>query len=81
MHRNSVRQPRTQVLRQLELVAGPPAGADERGGDEDDRRETPSGWVLGEKINENRPADRMANDDRAVVKHSELLLDRSAQRS
>ena len=67
MHWHALRQPRAEVARQLELVAGSAAGTDERSGDQHDRRKLPLRRLLGERVDEERPTHRMANDDRAVV--------------
>src|SRR5260370_41145164 len=78
MHPRTWWQPRAEVARQLELVAGPAARADEWGGDQHDRREPFLRRLLGERIDEDCRACRMAGHDRAVVQVRHLAPDRRA---
>src|SRR6266700_1444885 len=78
MHPRTWWQPRAEVARQLELVAGPAARADEWGGDQHDRREPFLRRLLGERIDEDCRAHRMAGHDRAVVQVRHLAPDRRA---
>src|SRR5437660_9008709 len=78
MHPHTWRQARAKVARQLELVAGPAARADERGGDQHDRREPSLRRLLGERVDEYGRAYRMAGHDRAVVQVRHLPPDRRA---
>src|SRR6266705_3521731 len=78
MHRHAWWQPRAELARQLELVAGPAALADERSGDQHDRREPSLRRLLGERMDEDCRACRMAGHDRAVVQVRHLAPDRCA---
>src|SRR6266567_8178959 len=78
MHPHTLWQPRAEVARQLELVAGPAALADERSGDQHDRPEPPLRRLLGERIDEDCRAHRMTGHDRAVVQVRHLTPDRRA---
>src|SRR6266704_6588250 len=78
MHPHIWWQPRAEVARQLELVAGPAALADERSGDQHDGPEPSLRRLLGERIDEDRRAHRMAGHDGAVVQVRHLAPDRRA---
>jgi Uncharacterised protein family (UPF0158) len=78
MHPRTLWQPRAEVARQLELVAGPAALADEWSGDQHDRPEPPLRRLLGERIDEDCRAHRMTGHDRAVVQVRHLTSDRRA---
>src|SRR5258708_31775508 len=71
-------QPRAEVARQLELVAGPATLADERSGDQHDRPEPSLRRLLGKRVDEDRRAYRMAGHDRAIVQVRHLTPDRRA---
>src|SRR5712691_12088366 len=75
VHPHTWWQPRAEVARQPELVAGPAALADERSGDQHDRPEPPLRRLLGERIDEDCRAYRMARHDRAVVQVRHLAPD------
>ena len=68
VHPHTRWQPRAEVARQLEPVAGPSALADERSGDQHDRPEPSLRRLPSERIDEDCGAYRMAGDDGAVVK-------------
>src|SRR5215471_999712 len=72
IHPRTWRQLRAEVTRELELVAAPAALADERSGDQHDRPERFLRRLLGERVEEDRRAYRMAGHDRAVVQGRHL---------
>jgi hypothetical protein len=75
---HAVRKPRAEVFRQPELVAGPAVLADERGGAQHDRLKHTLRRLLGERIDEDCRAHRMASHDGAVVQVRHLTSDRRA---
>src|SRR5579859_5014404 len=78
MHPCARRQLRAEVARQFELVARPAALADERSGDQHDHPEPFPPRLLGERIDEDCRAYRMAGHNRAVVQAGHLAPDRRA---
>lgn len=78
VHRHALRQPRTEVAGQVELVARPPAGANERGRDEHNHGKT-RGWCnRGEIVGKDRSAHGMPDDNCVLVDCGEFVPDGSA---
>ena len=80
MHRHVRRQARAELDVHLVPVGGPTARADERRRDQDDRRQVPLGMLLGQRVDEDRAADGMADHDRAVAQPGDLVPDGRAPR-
>ena len=78
IHPHALRQPRAEVARRLEVVAGPTALADEGSGDQNDRSKLAHRRLLGERIYEDRRSDRMADHDCAGVQICHLPSNRRA---
>ena len=73
-------QPIAEVIGELEVGAGPPARADERGGDQHDGREAAFGWALSQCLDQDRRTDRVTDHDRPLVEVCHLAPDRGAPR-
>lgn len=80
VHRYASWQPGAKVAHQLELVGWPPAIADKRGRDEHDGPEGLRGCPLGERVDQERPAYGVTDDDVAVTQVSQRQLDRRTPR-
>src|SRR5690348_8809250 len=58
------------------LITRPPSLPDKRCGDQHDRAELPLWRMLGERMDQDRPAERVTDDDRALVQARDLVLER-----
>src|SRR5215469_4946245 len=76
IHPRTWRQLGAEVARQLELVAEPAALADERSGDQHNRPKPFLRRLLGQRMEEDCRAYRMADHDRAVVQGRHLPANR-----
>src|SRR6266545_997955 len=70
------RQFRTEVWLRLDVVARPAFLADERHRNQENASRRPLGRFFGEAMDEDRRADRMADEYRSVIQLVELLAER-----
>src|SRR5262245_66610861 len=73
MDRDVPGKPRGEIGRELEIVARPAAVADERSRDQEERTERSRGRLLGERVDEDRSANRVTDASRAIVERRELM--------
>ena len=75
MDRDTPRKSRSQIERELDVLARPAPLADKGGRDQHDRTELASWWSLRKRVDKYCGPDRMPDDDRAIVQRVELLLE------
>src|SRR6185312_164998 len=71
------RQSRAEVMVRLDFFARPAAIADERRGDEEDAAEISFWRIFRKRIDEDGAANRMADEEGAIIKQGEHLIERS----